>query len=145
MASLTWRDGLDAGQYQTPQHPLQRTERSTGNPARGPAGTKYRQKKHKQMGDFLIIRLFKSHKYIYHSCNLWHNHLNTYIHTYSTNTNLACCTFMLRHPLGVLAALCGRELSHSDLAISSTHGQGGVSTVRQELCLCTLKAASVFG
>lgn len=48
-----------------------------------------------------------------------------------------CCPFVLCYPLGVLAALGGRELSHSDLTISSTHGQGGVSAVRQELCLCT--------
>lgn len=51
------------------------------------------------------------------------------------NTHFVCCAFMLCHPLGVLAALCGRELSHSDLTIASAHGQGGVSTVRQELCL----------
>lgn len=79
-----------------------------------------------------------SHKEIYHRCNLLH--LNTYTHTCSTDTHLVCCPFMLCYPLGVLAALCGRELGHSDLTISSAHGQGGVPAVRQELCLCTLRA-----
>lgn len=45
--------------------------------------------------------------------------------------------FVLRDPLGVLAALRGRELGHPDLTVSSAHGQGGVPTVRQELSLRT--------
>lgn len=134
MVSLTWRDGLNAGQYQTPQHPPQQRERSRGNLAQGPAGIKIGREKKQQ---HTITGLSKS---IYHSCNLWYKQLNTYIHTCSVSTHLVCCPFMLCYPFGVLAALCGRELSHSDLTISSTHGQGGVSTVRQELCLCRLRA-----
>lgn len=48
------------------------------------------------------------------------------------------CPFVLCYPLGILAALRGRELRHSDLTISGTHGQGGVSTVWQELGLCIM-------
>lgn len=51
------------------------------------------------------------------------------------NTHFVCGAFMLCNPFGVLAALRGRQLSHSDLTITSAHGQGGVSTVRQELGL----------
>lgn len=54
---------------------------------------------------------------------------NTFIH-------LVCCSFMLCDPLCVLAPLRGRELGHPDLTITGAHGQGGVPTVRQKLCLC---------
>lgn len=47
------------------------------------------------------------------------------------------CAFVLRNPLGVLAALRGRELGHPDLAVSGAHGQGGVPAVREELGLRT--------
>ena len=40
------------------------------------------------------------------------------------NYHLMSCSFMLCHPLGGLAALGGRELSHSDLSVAGTHGQG---------------------
>lgn len=52
-------------------------------------------------------------------------------------THFVRCPFVLRHSLGVLAALRGREFSHPDLAVSSAHGQGGVPTVREELSLRT--------
>lgn len=43
LALLTLPDGLDAGQYQTPQRPLQQTERSRANLAQGPAEIKIRR------------------------------------------------------------------------------------------------------
>lgn len=43
--------------------------------------------------------------------------------------------FVLGHPFGVFAALRGRELGYPDLSVPSTHGQGGVSTVGEELGL----------
>lgn len=68
---------------------------------------------------------------------IWLQHLGV-AEIYSTklDTHLVCSPFMLCYPLGVLAALRGRELGHPDLTISSAHGQGGVSAVRQELRLC---------
>ena len=49
--------------------------------------------------------------------------------------HLVRSSFVLRHALGVFAALGGRELGHPDLAVPSTHGQRGVAAVGEELGL----------
>lgn len=50
-------------------------------------------------------------------------------------SDLVRCSFVLCHPLGVLAALSGGQLSHPDLAVAGAHGQRGVAAVGQELGL----------
>lgn len=44
-------------------------------------------------------------------------------------------SFVLGYALRILAALCGRQFCYPHLPISGTHGEGGVTTVGQELGL----------
>lgn len=50
-------------------------------------------------------------------------------------THFVRSALVLGHLLRVLAALGGRELSYSHLAVTGTHGDGGVAAVGEELCL----------
>lgn len=49
--------------------------------------------------------------------------------------HLVRSSFVLRHALGVLAALGGGELGHPDLPVAGAHGQRGVAAVGEELGL----------
>lgn len=120
---LTWRAGLNAGQYQRQRHLLQQRERSRGNLAQGPAG--------------ILKRI--TCNFISTAAAVCGTNPGRPTSTHIVTTHFVRCAFMLRYPLGVLAALSGRQLGHPDLTIASTHGQGGVSAVRQELCLYALE------
>lgn len=122
---LTWQDDPGADRCQTPRRPLQLTETNKASPAPGPAdGTKKKTNVKTHKSWHVISEVF--HFLVYNSL--------------CQHAHLVCCSFMLCYPLCVLAALRGRELSDSDLTVTSAHGQGGVSAVRQELCLLEPKS-----
>lgn len=129
--SLTWRAGRDASQYQTPQHPLRLIERNRGSLVPRPAGIHMHTHRRETAS---LSSGYQCLTAKYHISPVLQPQFTAPTHTH---THLMRCPFMLCYPLGILAALRGRELGHSDLSVPSTHGQGGVSTVGQELSLRT--------
>lgn len=57
---------------------------------------------------------------------------------------LVCSAFVLSHSFCVFAALRGGQLGYPDLPVPSTHGQCGVATVREKLCLQKQKNSYIF-
>lgn len=116
---LTWQVGLNASRYQRPRHLLRPRGKNIGNRVQEPAET------NKKICFFIPVYTVLTTVAA----------RGTNLSKLMVNTHFVRCAFVLCDPFGVLAALRGRQLSHSDLTIASAHGQGGVSTVRQELGL----------
>lgn len=117
----TWRGGRGGGRSRTPRRPLRPTGRSTASRAPGQAG-RDRQGRIRQ-----VLRLAAAPS-----------------GDAVSTSDLVCRSFMLRHPLGVLAALRGGQLSHADLPVTGAHGQRGVATVGEELGLQRKKGRSLL-
>lgn len=132
--SLTWRGGPGAGRCQTPRRPPRQTGRSRASRVQGPAEQRARG------GGAPHVNSCPVKVPLQPSARLQQNCETELPHAYFVRG-----AFVLRDPLGVLAALRGRELGHPDLTVSSAHGQGGVPTVRQELSLRTQEKGAQQG